>query len=303
MELDALESNTMSDESQDKIQINLDLAGLNDLLNSGVLRAYSAVCFSINTVKLPHLDLYPYRQHEPGIPPIQLLPDTMSIEQLTEYKEVFSQWVFGNALRELIEIFAIYLDELYKVAFFVNERMRRIESGGSLTELEEAVNKEIKVFEGKGVSEKLQIISSFGISTGLAEGIETLNIARNCLTHRNGIVGQGIRGDRDLNNGNSLIIRWKYFEIVYRYLDETEAKWIEGESPSLPEGTQVLQKIIDRVRETPKGERLILLPNDIGEIGYNFLHAGGELMKLLEQFLQDRGVTLTARVANTATET
>lgn len=248
------------DNTSKTVPIEIKLDTMDDLSRRGIRRAYVFLGLGINAANDERLqDIHlPHDPTETIM--LEFLPDETPLEQLEIYKKDFAQWITGNALRELIEFFGFYLDEVYLAALAVTR-------GITLSEIKDKT----RSFEGKGPIEKLKKLEAEDIKTNFSDILESINKARNCLTHRSGLVGKGFRGSDDLNDGNNLTIRWNFMEGIILLKDGTEVPYFEGIAAglTLQDGTPVIRKI-QRQRTIPKGQIVELSTREIHEIMTNF---------------------------------
>ena len=103
---------------------------------------------------------------------------------LCGFKNAFEHWIIANGLRELVESFGLFLDGIHGMC-----RMIRTVNG----ELAEA---EVRAFERKGIEAKLKVLKErFCIGTKRDRYFGSISQARNCITHRQGVIGpEDLRG-------------------------------------------------------------------------------------------------------------
>lgn len=266
------------------IQVNLE--GPVNLITAGIKRAYGFMGYAVNATA--HSDDIRFELpfiNDPDIIPIELGLGEMTPTLYQDYKETFVQWVIGNGLRELVEVFALFLDQVYKCILHTAPE----EPNG---ETETALSK----FERGNIKQKLDKLKDFGLESQFisATDFETLNVARNCLTHRAGIVGHGAQSKNDFNGeGNTLRVAWKAVVAFLNLPDGTRAPWKQGElKDHYPAGTKLSFEVITRTKITTAGERIKLEPFELAEICFNFLHAADELYKQLQALLKERNVEI-----------
>jgi hypothetical protein len=169
-----------------------------DTAMRGVRRAAVFMGLGLNAARDPDFKRYELTD----IAAIQLVPPDADAKTLAHYKENFALWITANGLRELIESFSIFLDQVY-------DSSQVIAANKGNRAPSEAVKK-YKQFSGKGVKEKLAILETeFSILTPHADHISSIYLARNCLTHRLGRV-EG----RDCNEGTELVVKWFGLDII-----------------------------------------------------------------------------------------
>ncbi len=168
-----------------KIVVNFD--AMREVAHTGVRRAALFLGLGLNAAYDEEYKDY----HLTKIAQIDFIPSDADDKTIAAYKNEFSFWIIGNGLRELVEAFGTFLDRLYKGCLL----FQLAKDGNSRQKLEARYKK----YHYVGLSEKLVILKQeFAIETGNAGQLASINKARNCLTHRQGIVGRpdvGAGGD------------------------------------------------------------------------------------------------------------
>jgi hypothetical protein len=233
------------------------------------------------------IDLSPYPQSQPGQTPANLITEEkISIEELERLKKVFFVWIAGNVIEDLIETFGLCLDKLIFFLLIGEKFKQSINSVINVTPEEETnIYKSLATFELQGNDKKLTFLKdNYGVQTSLSEYLNTLKVARNCLTHRLGVVGYGQKGENDFNNENKLTIRWRFFNCY----QDTPSKHLElskVHDNDLKKGIKVTLKLEEQERSFNKGERINLSPIELEQICLNFRDALDELIKKTENYL------------------
>lgn len=148
-----------------------------------------------------HVGLVPNVQ-SPAIP-VQLPP-----RPLQEVKADSERWVIAAAIRDCIEEVALFLEKTRELCAAVS-----LFEGRDIPaeQWNETVVKGARVFDRKDFPEKINfLLSEYGadLLPPSRDFILTLNAARNCLVHRQGVVGQ-----RDCRGSDCLTVRWMSAEI------------------------------------------------------------------------------------------
>jgi hypothetical protein len=145
-------------------------------------------------------------------------------DKMFELRSNLSHFVANNCLREIIEAFSAYLDQIYgSLEIFHNKQLNP-------KTYQEFTRKDFPI-KIKAINERLiQKMPSQEIKFLIA-----LQRLRNCLSHARGII----------SNPNGIIIKWPYFEIFW---NDSEGRkiLIDFDSPSLqpiPGGTSIFCKI------------------------------------------------------------
>ena len=170
----------------------------------------------------------------------------------------FQRWTTKCVLRDLVENFSIFLSEVYERAFLAS-----LTYSFSVTSAE---------FERLGVESQLKAISlHFTIDEAWIIRLIGYNRARNCLAHRQGIVGT-----RDVTDGNELIVRWLSSSVELRDGPPEPKVVIEGEMSALLYGTHVQgnstvrARVEEREKRIATGSALFFSPSDVLEICQTF---------------------------------
>ncbi|MEQ8640447.1 MAG: hypothetical protein RIE31_07575 [Alphaproteobacteria bacterium] len=133
---------------------------------------------------------------------IQLInaPRDPTPTQMDAFRDDYRAWIIGNGFRELVAALEPLLDFVHMVIAYADARMKNKRSRDA--------NQACDKFERHGLALKFdQLRRRHGIDTRLSDHFETLTQARNCLTHRGGIVT-----DKDCNTGDGLRITWLGFD-------------------------------------------------------------------------------------------
>lgn len=127
---------------------------------------------------------------------LALLSDDPSEEVASICTEEFTTWIITSGLRELLETFGTFLDE---IDWACNEMRRHYSS-----EVEKTRPISLEGFQYKRLAEKLALLDKmYSVKSDRPEMLISINRARHCLTHRRGIVGL-----EDCQKKSELEIRW-----------------------------------------------------------------------------------------------
>lgn len=270
--------------------MNIDLDRLLDIAQRGVRRASAFLAIGVNSARDPRIKEYRF----PTEVPVQILPDGLDNKAVGHLKIEFEKWVILSGLRDLIEAFAVYLDGVHKVGLLISV------NAGSLKP-EEASNFE-RAFERKGIEGKLKTLKHrFGIETPKGKYLVSISKARNCLTHRRGIVAP-----LDTDSSGVLRVLWWALDLFAETPEGREISLM----PPLPEGGVLLDKggqvkvrFTDREREFHLGEVLELSTRDLAEICFLVSLAAREVMSTVVSFTRSHGVDVKERTDTTSSNT
>jgi len=176
--------------------INLDK--IRKISLTGVSRAAAFMGFGINAANSDSLNQYQLNEY----PQIRLLPDRLDDEQMKNMKVEFRKWITVNAFRELIETYFIFLDNIYQACLTMAISMKKTK----VNEHKDLNNK----FVGAGLKQKFKLLKdNFSIISAYHNYLISINKARNCMTHRKGIVGQ-----KDTDKNGKLTVKWIGYDCV-----------------------------------------------------------------------------------------
>lgn len=262
--------------SDNTIDINLDK--VRDISLVGVRRAYIFMGLGVNASNDDRLQEYSLVK-ETGL---QLHPTDFSAKTINSFKSEFKMWIIDCGFRELLERFALYLDEICHVILFVLTNSKKM--------LPEEAESFYKKFSFVGISKKLGYLKDrFGYNIKTAYLLETLHKARNCMTHRLGVVGE-----LDLCDTNTLDVKWKKISVFL--LDEEGNKQAINypiKKPFLVEGpSTVSTEYIESKKSFALGDRLNFNTKELSEICHFQTIATDEIYKQTVNFLKFSGVEL-----------
>lgn len=237
-------------------QINVDLDKILDVAHRGVRRASVFMGLGVNAALDAEFKEYQLTR----ITKLQLVPDTVDSETIGHFKEEFKTWVEGNGLRELIETFSVFLDRIYDAALLIDISKDKVNMA-ALAAKQDSFNRE-------GFPNKLKILrSKFSVGPKHADYIVSINKARNCLTHRRGIVGK-----EDVDESDKLRVAWLGMDIFAETPNGERHSLMEipPEGLLLPDGGTVCVQFIERQRLFDQGTPLHLSTRDLAEICWFF---------------------------------
>ena len=247
----------------------------------GVNRAAIFMGLGINAASDPNFNNYRLTD----VTAIKLIPENVDSKQLKEFKEEFSSWIVGCGLRELIETFSVFLDLIYDASLHV------LIYKGELTQ-QEAI-KFYNNFISKGLREKFNILESqFGIKYQHSDYLITINQARNCLTHRRGIVGE-----KDYNKNSNLTIKWLGIDFIIKppsgNIKTHDVSIPLSEPIFIEKDTLTYFKYVERSLTFEKGKIIKIPPRSLAEICVFIDLVAQFLKKLAIDYAISKGIKST----------
>ena len=233
--------------------MTIDLDPVMEVAHLGVRRATLFLGLGVNASESPSLVDYQLPHHTA----IKILPGTVDPPKLAEFKEEFGLWIISCGLRELIESFAVFLDQVHDVCLRMAVEKQQQVAASALHSS--------KQFEMKGLDDKLSVLDKgFGVAPRHPGCLISISQARNCMAHRRGIVGQKDCKGR----AKKLRISWWTPELYFESQDgEKVVLELPITSPVVgPAGAKLMMKSGERVRTVSQGSRVGLSPKELQEI-------------------------------------
>lgn len=260
------------------VPVEFDLDKLLDVALKGVRRASVFMGLGVNAASNKTFNEFQLSR----ITNIQLIPDDVPDETLRHFKEEFRIWIEAGGFRELSETFAGYLDSVHSVCL----PMAEIKKPGTFAEIGQVDAN----FRLEGLPNKLNILKQrFGVCPQHSAHLVSLNRARNCLTHRQGIVS-----DEDIKSLPSLEVFWHGIDV---YIEEPDGT--THNVNAVPEGGLFLEnggvvkiQFSDRTRSFGKGELLSLSTRDLAEICWFYEREARAVIVSVVDFAKSLGIEI-----------
>lgn len=243
--------------------ININLDRIVETLRKGVRRADIFMGIGLNAST--HAPPISHVLATEGFHHINLVKDNLTQGEQDHVALEFGKWVRANGIRELIETFSVFCDQLYR-ALFVMQRLK----GDPAMKLMPPAQ-----FEQKGVGDKMEALSALiEVSEADRRVFRSLNQARNCYAHR-----QGRIGERDVSaDTKSMVLVWNAFQVEAQEPNGNIVVEQDLVGYLFEEGGMIQLRIIERVREFPLGSELVLDKQDLKEICLSTLNIGQRLL-------------------------
>ncbi|MBC3807625.1 hypothetical protein H8K52_09750 [Undibacterium seohonense] len=258
----------------------IDFEKVLEIARLGIRRASLFMGFAVNMANNPNVCEYDL-SHQTKY---RVLPETNDENMLAEYKHEFRTWVIVNALRELHESFVEYMEKVNQACLTFDWVV------GEKTP--EECDRLQKKFHKAGFPDKFDILRrQFTVTTQHEHGWLSVNAARNCFTHRRGVVGR-----EDFNEGNHLQLRWRALEIYFIPAGGTPVLNHDIPLDGLPmQGGALESKYVDRSCFFDKGQLVELSPLQLAEICAFADEAAVELANSAVEFARGKGISIGER--------
>lgn len=266
-----------------KKTLHVDFDAILDIAHKGVRRAAVFLGLGLNAANNKNFKEYRLS----NITKIDLVNANADDVAVEGFKAEFAIWLVGNGLRELMETFYVFLDRLFEacVAFRMTKVVDR-----PCNDDKELLEK----FRYAGLAEKLRLFGEeFQMEPTQASYLLSINKARNCLTHRRGIVGK-----EDIGSSDALHLKWMGMEVFIKTPDGEEIPFIptgaSGEI-ELKNGGSVMYRSPERVRSFRLGERILLSAVDLSEMCQVLAHNATALAENGLAYAKELGVTILSK--------
>ncbi len=192
------------------------------------------------------------------------------------------QWLLGSFLTDSVNATGSFLDECRKVC-----ALYRLGGKGRFVgqEFKDIFAGDRKRFHRLGFPDKFgHLRSDFGVETPYERHFLSLNQARNCLVHRNGIVAP-----EDTNQEGRLVVTWRTVEFLAKPPGEGDEIVIEGQT-RLDAGWSVSLRSTDRERSFDVGKRIELTVPELYQSILTLHALASSLVKSIEAYGVSQGV-------------
>ena len=202
-----------------------------------------------------------------------------------EFHERYSEWILSNGFRDAIESISKFLESAHRV-LSIWEIIEKQNSGATISSEEwnqiflDGGNK----FHRLGLPDKLDHISNIDgieIKDSYKEQILSINIARNCYVHRNGIVS-----DRDLNDEDILNVKWSRLH-TFLQNEDGEQELVVGEV--IEKESTVCVRVDENEKAFSLGEQLSFTVDEMSEILWCLFLFGNDLVMNVSKFGEEKG--------------
>jgi hypothetical protein len=260
--------------------INIDLPAIKNISIKGVRRAAVFLGLGINAANDPSFKHYQLAQ----ITGLEFIEPISDDSTLTHFKNEFRIWIIGNGLRELIETFSVFLDEIHLVCLLISSNPKE-------TTMDEIKKRTVK-FRRLTFKDKLENVNTnFGaIVVHRPDHFLSINQARNCLTHRRGTVNiQDCQGEQHLT------VKWIGIDVFAETAsgDRTSLFPIPEEGVLLPKDGKIVFTNQERVKLFPLKSQLFFTPRELTEICYFILGQTDEVIKSVQGLAENNSIPIT----------
>lgn len=225
--------------------------------------------------------------------PFQLTPAGNKAMDVEDAREEFGFWVLGNGLRDCADAIGPSLEWARKVCFlWTRQGDVSVNDDGTLhlsaqlsgKEWNEQMVREGVEFAYWPLRKRIGFLSeNYGLQEpAVSEQILSISYARNCLTHRRGIVGEeDVRGGSD----SSLVVNWKTMELT---ASGDEGSRVLELPASVEAGEMISMSYADISKEFKLGQRIMFSAEEFLQIATTFLLFAVQIQESIRDLQQAR---------------
>lgn len=252
----------------------LNIEEMKQISFTGIRRAYAFMGLGINAANNESFIDY----NLSNITKYVFLPTNFPIDEITKMKKEFKDWIISNGFQEFLCSFEVFLDNIHFV--YLN-----VLTSKKMTTQQEAAEQH-KSFKMKVVIKKLTTLQNkLSFHSKFFDHIKTINIVRNCLVHRRGIVEK-----KDLNDDSFLRLSWTGMEAYIQKSDNSKIflfppNKCSSEEKKAEKGEQIKIHFIENVKRFSLRESIKLNEIEISEILMMMSDATNEIIKQVIKYL------------------
>lgn len=198
-------------------------------------------------------------------------------------------WILSAGFRDISEIISSVLEEAFGVLTLFKLLDQQIAGHPISSDDWNKRDKDIARFHRLSLTDKLRSLEenhSFQLQSLSKDQLTSINLARNCLTHREGIVSS-----RDTNEGEELSVCWEGLDFIV----VTQGKEIPLIVPMHVEhGGEMHIRTAYRKRNFRIGERVSFDEIEFSEIAHTIVKVSESVARELQSHGQARGIQAKA---------
>jgi hypothetical protein len=192
----------------------------------------------------------------------------------------YSEWILSNGFRDLIEYFNTFFESAHRVLASW-ELATRQKDGIKITgsDWNRIIISGGKSFHRLGLPDKFSHVEGnhhIPIDAKLREQILSINAARNCLVHRNGVVTE-----QDLNATSALEVKWTSLVVIVKS-EDGEKDLVLGEVVEKDSVIAIRNK--ESVKTFSLGKRVLFTAREFANIAWGLFLFGNDLVQKISDF-------------------
>ncbi|CAN5139140.1 hypothetical protein BH10PSE9_BH10PSE9_02500 [soil metagenome] len=265
----------MAEEELPAVQVRLDFDRLREIARLGVRRATVFMGIGTNAARIEP----PIRHALDDKAQLTVVPPAVSPEIQKMFVAEFESWVIANGFRDLVETFSVFLTGAY-AAYDLFEK-------GKTTRDEH--RRVVSRFERLGIEDQMRRLTELLALDGrFLAMFASLNQARNCLAHRQGVVGMA---DTPAS-GQPFDLVWRTRTMMLEDGRDVSALLREGEEVLVEGGQKISFVEVERTKRFRIGEVLRLSRHELSEICFGVTVATEYVTQGLVAFGKSKGLVI-----------
>jgi hypothetical protein len=198
-------------------------------------------------------------------------------------QEQYSEWVLSNGFRDTIENLGTFLESAHRV-LSCWELVGKQRDGIDITVADWNEVKVGRGFNRLGLPKRLKHIKeqhAILFDETLRSHVLSINKARNCLFHRDGIVS-----DKDITTDNALEVQWRRMVILVQN-EDGEKELVRGEV--IEGGSQIAIRNEDKTKSFVLGSKMEFTVQEFSDICWCLFLFGEELVRKISDYGVNKG--------------
>lgn len=231
--------------------MRIELDKIQERALKGARRAYVFMGLGVNAALDERLNDYQLTH----ITSIQLLKDGLEQDTVTQFKEAYCEWTINSSLRELLESFQFFIEEVYLCLIMIKKN--------AASPLH--VKPDVRRFDKKPFPSKLAYLNEqFSIPIESLESLRSINRARNCITHRGSVVTRRDCNDQEKEH---LYVTWMGLcAVLIDENGEQEIEFNELKGHQIENECRIGVKKVERQKRFGIGQPVKFEPTELAEM-------------------------------------
>lgn len=260
----------------DTDSIHIDFDVIRDIAYRGVRRTASFLAFGLNSSNTSDFGNFSLQEFSFYDFLNQQRTEDGTVIAVEEYR----LWILQNGFRELIESFSIFIDRVFAACYVISHSNTFVDMA--------KLNHDYKKFTKQPFADRLfRLKADFQVSCEYDDEIISIYRARNCYTHRQGVVGT-----TDAGTDGSFAVHWVAIDgfTVDPTGGRTPAHLAQGGSILWERGHTLQLENVNRSKIFKVGERLLFSASEVTEVCYFALLCIDKLITKAMEYCQSRGI-------------
>jgi hypothetical protein len=256
--------------------MRIDFDAVQEKALKGIRRSYVFMGLGVNSAEDDRLVNY---QLTP-VTNLQLLQDGLDKDVVSNFKVNYKEWVINNAFRDALEVFHVFVEDLFICLILIKKRASNIDH----------IKKEVNRFERLPFPSKMETLKKeFLVEPEFINHIKSINKTRNCMSHRGWVVSV-----KDYNNSpkSALVLEWRGMNVVLTDQDgERERHMSELIGMVTKHDTQVGLKFVSREKAFTAGQVLSFEPKELAEVLWYWTMEIKRMLRCAIEYAKNSGIS------------